>query len=223
MMIKSRWLILLFALVVCLSTSSAMAGGDANVILGQKTLTEGQFDDLGVDGQPEIGVAVTLDFQWPVALAIDLLSTHDDRTSTDAAAVPGTTRTKVETLELDIGVRKFWEIKKWRPYVGGGLSMIQLDTKQTRTPSPFTAEIPLGSGNFEVFTPDPDILIDDDDSGIGFWLAGGTLWTLPEGFNVGAELRYSDADGDLTSEQFNTKQSFDAGGFHLAVMLGYHW
>ncbi len=208
MMITGRWLILLFALVVCLSTSSAMAGGDANAVFGYKTLSEGTFDDLGVDSQPVLGVSVTLDFQWPVALAIDLLSSHDDRS--EALSPTVTRRTKVDTLELDLGVRKFWEIKKWRPYVGGGLSMIQLDTKQT------TSTVILGNIV-------EDTLIDDDDSGIGFWLSGGTLWTLPEGFNVGAELRYSDADGDLTSEQFTTKQSFDAGGFHLAVMLGYHW
>ncbi len=208
MMIRGRWLILLLALVVCLSTSSAMAGGDANVIFGYKTLREGKFDDLGVDSQPELGVAVTLDFQWPIALAIDLLSTHDDRTEATAPTV--TRRTKVDTLELDLGVRKFWEIKKWRPYVGGGLSLIQLDIKQTTSTDIL--------GNIV-----EDTLIDDDDSGVGFWLSGGTLWTLPNGFNVGAELRYSDADADLTSEGFTSKESFDAGGFHLAVMLGYHW
>ena len=77
-------MILLFALVLCLSTSSAMAGGDANVIFGQKSLSEGEFDDLRVDGQPEFGVSVTLDFQWPIALAIDLLSTSDEETETTA-------------------------------------------------------------------------------------------------------------------------------------------
>lgn len=210
MMIRGRWLILLFALVICLSTSSAMAGGDANVIFGQKTLSEGKFDDLGVDGQSEFGVTVTLDFEWPVALAIDLLSSNDDRTETIAAAFPVTRRTKVDTLELDLGVRKFWEIKKWRPYVGGGLAMIQLDTKQTTSTDIL--------GNIV-----EDTLIDDDDFGVGFWLSGGTLWTLPNGFNVGAELRYSDADVDLTSEGFISKQRFDAGGFHMNVMLGYHW
>ncbi len=208
MMIRDRWLILLLALVVCLTTSSAMAGGDANFLFGYKMLSEGDFDDLGVDNQPELGVSVTLDFQWPVALAIDLLSSHDDTTQAIAPTVMR--RTEVDTLELNIGVRKFWEIKKWRPYVGGGLAMIQLDAKQTTSTNIL--------GNIV-----KDTLIDDDDTGVGFWLSGGTLWTLPEGFNVGAELRYSDAEGDLTSEGFTSKQSFDAGGFHLAVMLGYHW
>ena len=151
------------------------------------------------------------------------MSSHDDKSRTNAAAFPVTKRTKVDTLELDLGVRKFWEIKKWRPYIGGGLALIELDAKQTRTSTGFTVEIPPGSGNFEVFLAGDDTFVDDDDSGVGFWLSGGTLWTLPEGFNVGAELRYSDADGDLNIEQFDTKQSFDAGGFHLAVMLGYHW
>ena len=207
-MIRDRWLILLLALVVCLTTSSAMAGGDANFLFGYKMLSEGEFDDLGVDNQPELGVSVTLDFQWPVALAIDLLSSHDD--TTEATSPTVMRRTRVDTLELNIGVRKFWEIKKWRPYVGGGLAMIQLDAKQTTSTNIL--------GNIV-----KDTLIDDDDTGVGFWLSGGTLWTFPEGFNVGAELRYSDAEGDLTSEGFTSKQSFDAGGFHLAVMLGYHW
>ncbi len=208
MMIRGRWLILLFALVACLSTGSAMAGGDANVIFGYKTLSEGKFDDLGVDSQPEFGVSVTLDFQWPVALAIDLLSSRDD--TTEALSPTVTRKTEVDTLELDLGVRKFWEIKKWRPYVGGGLSVIRLDTKQTTLTDIL--------GNIV-----PDTLIDDDDTGFGYWLAGGTLWTLPKGFNVGDEVRYSDAEGDLTSEGFTSKQGFDAGGFHIGVMLGYHW
>jgi len=185
-----------------------MAGGDANFLFGYKMLSEGEFDDLGVDNQPELGVSVTLDFQWPVALAIDLLSSHDD--TTEATSPTVMRRTRVDTLELNIGVRKFWEIKKWRPYVGGGLAMIQLDAKQTTSTNIL--------GNIV-----KDTLIDDDDTGVGFWLSGGTLWMLPEGFNVGAELRYSDADSDLTSEGFTSKQNFDAGGFHLAVMLGYHW
>ena len=210
MMIRGRWLILLFALVVCLSTSSAMAGGDANVFFGQKQVAEGEFEDLGVDGQPQIGVTVSLDFEWPIALAIDLLSSHNDETRTIDAAFPVMRRTKVDTLELDLGVRKFWEIKKWRPYVGGGLALVRLDLKQTTSVDIL--------GNIV-----QDTLIDDDFSGVGFWLSGGTLWTLPEGFNLGAELRYSDADGDLGSEGFTTKESFDAGGYQAGVMLGYHW
>jgi opacity protein-like surface antigen len=187
-----------------------MAGGDANVLFGYKWLTEDKLKDLDVDGQPEIGVSVNLDFQWPIVLAIDLLSTHTDKTRTTDAAFPVTTKTKIDTLELDLGVRKIWEIKKWRPYVGGGLAMIQFDAKQTTSIDIL--------GNIV-----QDTLIDDDYSTVGFWVGGGTLWTLPEGFNLGAELRYSDADADLTSEGFTAKQSFDAGGYHIGVMLGYHW
>ena len=211
MKIRGRWLILFLALTVCLSTSVTMAGGDANFFVGQKSVDEDAFESIGVDDQPEFGVAVSLDFDWPVALAIDVLSSSDDKSRT----IPTETgqlqqTTDVDTLELDVGVRKFWEKGKARPYVGGGLAFIQLDVKQTTLTTILS-------------TTAADTLIDDDDTGIGVWINAGVLWTLHRGFNIGVDARFSDADGDLSAKGFSSEQEFGSGGFHLGLMLGYNW
>lgn len=210
MNIRGRWLILFLALTVCLSTSATMAGGDANLFIGWKSIDDDAFESTGVDDQPEFGVAVSLDFEWPVVLAIDLLSSSDDSTRTIPATFPVQQTTDVDTLELDIGVRKFWKKGRARPYIGGGLAFIQLDAKQT------TLTTILGNTV-------ADTLIDDDDTGIGVWVNGGVLWTFDKGFNIGVDARFSDADGDLSAKGFSSEQEFSSGGFHLGLMLGYNW
>ena len=60
-----------------------------------------------------------------------------------------------------------------------------------------------------------DFPVSDDNNGIGIWLNGGVYWTLSQHFNLGLDLRYSQADVTLFD--------VDAGGTHAGVILGYHW
>ena len=162
--------------------------GNVNAFLGQKTLDEDDWAPL--DKQAEFGVLVDFKQQdWPVSIALDYLGTYDEATEL-GINVEGT------TSEFDVGVRKIWEVSgsSIRPYVGGGLAFVN-------------AEFKITSG----------FPVSDDDNGTGIWLNGGVYWTLGQHFNLGLDLRYSQADVTLFGEEG------EAGGTHAGVILGYHW
>jgi hypothetical protein len=100
------------------------------------------------------------------------------------------------TAELRFGIRKIWEPDQTiRPFFGGGLVFLRadLDSEYQGTK------------------------ISDDDTGVGIWLNGGIYWTLNRFFNLGFNLGLS--TGEVTLFGYDT----DAGGFHTALILGYHW
>lgn len=187
---------LMAALIVFLPAVSHAQGwtGNVNAFLGSKTLDEDDWKPL--EDHTEVGVLV--DFKratWPVSIAIDFLRSEAD----DAIFDPLTGLTvnmAAETTELDFGLRKIWDQNaKATPYIGGGLALI-------------SAEV-----SAEVF----GINVSADDDAEGFWISGGVYWTLSESFNIGLDLRYSQADVTLLG--------FDgeAGGAHAGLVLGYHW
>lgn len=204
------------ALILVLTLGGGVApalagGGDVNFLFGQKSLSEDRLDSAGVDGQSQFGVSVTLDFQWPVMLAFDFLASSDDAIETVAAAFPLQLDTEVDTTEVAVGVRKFWDRNKFQPFVGGGLAFIQLDARQTESGT-------LGPGI--AFST---LIVDDDDSGVGLWLNGGVLYRLGDQINVGLDVRYSDASADLTPAQAGPDLGLDAGGVHYGLVVGFHW
>lgn len=171
--------------------------GNANLTLGAKALEKDDWEP--VEDQGEVGIRV--DFrpvEWPVNLVVDLsISSGEDE---ETAFVPGVGFFKAEfdarTIEWNLGVRKIWEgAPHVRPYIGGGLAIIH-------------AKVEAKFGGFSV---------DDDDTGLGFWLGGGVYWTLARHFNIGFDLRYSYAEVSLFGEDVN------AGGGHAGLLLGYHW
>jgi opacity protein-like surface antigen len=180
----------ILAVILLLSFINAPANawtGNANAFFGQKTLDKDDWEPA--DKQVELGVL--FDFkqsQWPVSIAIDLL------TSKDEVTVSGVD-TEARTAEFDVGVRKIWDISgsSIRPYIGGGIAFVSAEIKETPT-------------NISV-----------NDTRTGFWLNGGIYWTLTQYFNLGLDLRYSQADVTL----YNT--DVEAGGTHVGIILGYHW
>jgi len=162
--------------------------GNVNFFLGQKSLDS---DDWGVlDDQSAFGVLV--DFKqdhWPVSVALDFLGSYDDVTQLGTKFEGG-------TFEFDVGVRKIWEVSgsPVRPYIGGGLAFVSAKLEES---GPFPAS--------------------DEDNGTGIWLNGGVYWTLGQSFNLGLDLRYSDAEVTLYDVDG------EAGGTFAGLMLGYHW
>lgn len=201
---------LLFVLAVFSLSGVAVADGDANAILGQRAVNDGPIDEAGVEGQLAIGVQVSLDLNGPVDLAVDLLTSSDNQTQEFQAADPLRFTTEIDTVELDLGVRKFWG-ERAQPYVGGGVAWIQMDVKQTLAGSVGPAE------------PFIDVIVDDSDSKIGYWLNAGFQYRVGEHFNVGADLRYSDAEATFTPRAGGAPIDLDAGGTQIGVLLGYHW
>lgn len=169
--------------------------GNVNALIGTKMLDDDDWEP--VEEQDQLGVLV--DFRptaWPVNLAIDLLRSEDD------ASVSGIIGVDAEITEVDLGVRKHWD--RWsllRPYIGGGLAYVSADLEvSVDLPPPFGPER-------EPF----------DDSAFGLWINGGVYWSLRDAFNVGIDLRYSDADVSFAGVDAN------AGGVHAGLLLGYHW
>jgi len=127
--------------------------------------------------------------QWPVSIALDFLVSVDETTVFGA-------NVEAITSEFNAGVRKIWEVSgsPIRPYIGGGLAFVNAELTVT-----------------DFFT------VVDDDRGTGIWLNGGVYWTLGQSFNLGLDVRYSDADVTLFGVDAK------AGGTHIGLILGYHW
>lgn len=192
------------------SALPAVAGGDVNFLFGQKAFDDDTLDAAHVDGGTQFGLALTLDFDWPVDLAFDLLAFSDDATTTVFAGMPIDFATYVETLEFDVGIRKLWG-DRLQPYVGGGIAFVKLDATQWTRGS-------LGSGSSFV-----TLVVDDSDSALGFWANAGLLYRLTAQFNLGIDLRYSDADVKLIPEADPEPAELAAGGTHFGLSLGFHW
>jgi opacity protein-like surface antigen len=201
-----------FLLFLCLSALPALAAGDANLFLGRLDSSEDLFDAAGVDGQSEWGVTVSLDFDWPVMLAVDLLSSSDDSTRTVVTAYELQYRTDVDRTELDVGVRKlFLAERRLEPYVGGGLAWMRLDVRQ------------VAMGSLGPMTEFTDTILDDDDSSFGFWLNAGLLYRIGSHLNIGVDVRYSDAEVELRPVDSTSDLRLDSGGTSYGLLLGYHW
>lgn len=156
----AAWALLLASIGAAAAPASAGAV-DLNLLWGQK-----QFDDdfEPLDEQEEFGVQVTLAHEgWPVGMALDFLR------STDGIEETGLDTT---TTELSAGVRKIWAGRRTRPFVGGGLALVQSEL----TSPPYNRQ---------------------KDEQVGYWIDGGVLWRIGRHFNVGLELRLSRANVDF--------------------------
>ena len=135
---------------------------------------------------------------WPINIAIDLLSSRGTFDGFDYAPGPGIfyVEEEVTTDELHLGVRHYFEANsRMRPYIGGGLAFINLES-----------DLRIDSGP----------LIHDEGHGSGIWLNGGIIWGFNE-FNLGLDARLSAADIEMDAGDFQ------GGGAHAGLILGYHW
>jgi len=175
--------------ILCLSAPSfVLAGtGNANFFLGGKALDSNDWEPL--EDQAEFGAEVSFGKDgWPISIAIDLLGAASEETE-------GGIDFEGRTSELGVGVRKIWEVGRTRPYVGGGIALVN-------------AEI-------EADVPGPNI--SEDDEGIGAWVGGGVFWRLGSRFNIGVAARFSKAEVTLFGEDV------EAGGTHVGILLGWGW
>jgi len=174
--------------------SVAVAGhwtGNANLSIGLKYLDEDDWSPL--EEHTEVGFSFDMGkTDWPIHIMIELSSSSDDSTETFTGI-----KVKATTTELALGMRKVWETGgSIRPYIGGGLCLASAELKGSRQ-------------GFQS--------VSDDGSGVGFSVSGGIFWTLGRHFNLGAGLRYSYANAEIS----NTDVAI--GGPHLGLLLGYHW
>jgi hypothetical protein len=156
-----RWLMI--ALAMTSVAAPAMAGGNANFILGTRGLDKDFWTP--VNGQFVIGAQVDFGkMTWPIHLETGIqVSVGAEEDFIGTADVYGS------VAELDFGVNKTWEMKgPTRPYIGGGLAALGAS---------YTIEAPLGD-------------IDDQDGGGGVYFHGGAFWRLGKRFNIGIDGRF---------------------------------
>ena len=79
------------------------------------------------------------------------------------------------------------------------------------------------SGTLGDGSPFNTLVIDDSDSSVGFWANAGLLFRATDHFNLGVDVRYSDADVSLAPVGDPDLADLEAGGTHYGVTLGYHW
>lgn len=195
---RHKWLLLplLALLLLPASASRSDAKGDINFMLGFKHVDD--FEDLTLDGDLENQVALGVEMtfrgvDWPVGIAVDLLGSGAEEEFTFLYQFD----VEARTAELDVGVRKIWEIpgKPVRPFLGGGLA--------------------LARGEIEASAF--GLTADEDDTGVGFWLGGGVFWRIGDSFNIGLNLRYSAAEVEIEDEDI------DVGGLSTGLLLGFGW
>ena len=189
---KTYLLPMLFLLITL--PKIAFASGNINLLYGMKSMNS---DWMPAENHSEYGVAVDYNFGWPVDPAIIYYSSQGD----GSGRIDGEHfNMEVETSEFNIGVKKIIYspvFDRFRPYVGGGLSFIDITTNI-------------------------DYEITDDfsatDSSTGIWVGLGMYWETKNSFNIGLDVTVSTAMAKV-----GTNYDFDIGGGHLSLICGYHF
>lgn len=164
--------------------------GNVSGFIGQKSLDDKDWGNLDQQG----ALGVISDFKkasWPVSIAVDLIVSGD-------VEEVGVLEDLGGSLETHLGIRKVFEItnSSFQPYVGGGASLI-------------TASIEHRVNGSKVSK--------SDDSATGYWVGAGMYYAMSDHFNLGVDVRYSEAD--LTIFDVDRK----AGGVYSGITAGYHW
>jgi outer membrane protein W len=68
-----------------------------------------------------------------------------------------------------------------------------------------------------------DVIVNDSGNGFGYWLNAGFIYSMKNGFNVGVDLRYSDASATVQPTGTSESLDLDSGGIHYGILLGYRW
>ena len=154
---------LIFALALAAAFAApAVAGGNANFILGSRTMSSGD-DWEPFESQVLFGANVDFGKEgWPIQMVAGV------HASVDAETAFGVDLTATIT-ELSFGVSKIWKVgKNTRPHIGGGAAMV-------------TAALEAELGSFGSTSV--------DDSSPGFYVDGGVYWRLGRRFNIGVDAR----------------------------------
>jgi len=169
----------LTALSLCclavLFSTPAMAEGNINFAIGQRSLDENDYQP--VDEQTFFGLTADFKKDWPVDLAGGLYfsSKSDEIAGTEVSA---------SVIEATFGVMKTWgDNSNMHPFLGGGLGIVQ-------------AKAEINDGFFS---------IEEDDTAPAAYAEGGIYWTLNRTFNLGVSGRFMTAPGiEFAGQDFDT-------------------
>lgn len=189
---------LIAAVALTFAPARADADGHVNFFLGEKSLSGADWEPL----EDQFAFGAVMSFgrdDWPVHIAVDVLTSLDQATVYDPFL--GDVTFTGSTFEIDTGVRKIWKKGKVLPYLGGGIGIIGAALE--------------GDDGF--------ISVDAADAAFGFWADTGVFFRLGSHFNLGLDLRYSSADVDLDFGDGFVASDVNAGGFSYGLLLGFGW
>ena len=183
---------ILVATALLLALPIVQAGdwtGNVGGSIGSKQLDDKDWGSL--DSQGSFGFMLDIKKKaWPVSITYDLILSGDVNEK-------GSVKDEAYSAENQFGIRKTFELEdsKVRPYFGGGVTFVSAGIKnKTATTS-----------------------VKDDDEGIGAWAGAGLYVGVTESFDIGFDVRYSEAEVTLFDE------NLEAGGMHYAATASYHW
>jgi hypothetical protein len=188
-------------LALLLVASPALAGpGNANFLLGQRSLDTGEDDTEDIEEQPVFGVSVDFNpSDWPISWVIGFYVSSEEEDFDFGGGFEGTATASL--AELSFGVLKGWEVGggNTRPFVGGGLTAVSVTLELEFDPSGL-----------------PDI--DEDDTSPALYGEGGVYWRVGSAFNIGVGGRIVlGTDFDIEGE------SFEADYIQGGLILGWGW
>lgn len=160
MMRKS--LLLAACLVLALGGTPALAAGNVNFSLGNRSFNDNEFEP--VDEQTFMGVFADFGMEtWPVDLSAGLYR------STEQDSVSGFD-VEATITELSFGAMKTWTfLGNMHPFAGAGLSLVKVEAE---------ADTPLGH-------------VSEDDTGTAVYAEGGVYWRMGSRFNLGTHARFN--------------------------------
>lgn len=187
-MIKKTSVLLGFFLA-CAPAAHAIVN-NASLMIGVKGLSEKDWEPN--ENQGVLGVQYDIRKEnWPLSIVGDVIasgSSHDEFLHDNEGS----------TIELALGVRKYWEnLGPWRPFIGGGPAFLSAQIEDTN----------LLSG----------IKVEDHDSTAGIWVGGGILRQFSTNFHMGLNVRASYGKVVLFNDSKN------AGGVLFNVLAGFRF
>lgn len=191
----AKWL--LGSLLMLAVVTPALAGGNANFVLGSRKLDKDFWEPTEDQGVFQ----ATIDFGkqgWPVNIAVGVGASASEKKTAFDPFTSSFDKLTGSVSELSVGVMKVWETKgNTRPFLGGGVSDVM--------------------AKFEFDEPGPG-KISEDDTSVGYYAQGGVFWRIGRRFNIGLEarvltgthIRIGAAGGDADYGQFG-------------LLLGWGW
>jgi len=126
-------------LLMALGTAPVLAGGNVNFMLGTRHMTDNDIwnesELFNIDLQDQVMYGVIVDFggvNWPVNIELGIQGSAMD--SDDRPNSFEQDEFEARLLEFNVGVLKVWEVgsrSNVRPYVGGGLTLMDAEVKLT--------------------------------------------------------------------------------------------
>jgi len=163
--------------------------GNISGYIGSKSLKEEDWNTL--DNQVSLGVIFDIKKEkWPVSLVFDAIG------STDVYEI-GTQKDTGSTREFDLGIRKIFDSNDsaFKPYIGGGVAFISAEIKNE-----------IDSNSYR-----------EKKDATGAWVGAGVYYAMTPKFNVGFDVRYSEAHVTLLDEER------EIGGLNAGLTFGYHF